>query len=116
MQLDGDVGALGRRSTWRLDDSQLQHGREILACSPVLDQFVIRDSVPVTLTSLPPRASLRLKSSCPDCVSEFGSLVSVWKAMYARIHDRDVNRAADLPCLLRRREGPGRVPGPKTDT
>lgn len=73
------------------------------------------DGMPLAkMTSLPPRASLRLKSSCPD-VSEFRSLVSVWKAMYARIHDRDVNRAADLPCLLlRRREGPRRdSPAPK---
>jgi hypothetical protein len=69
------------------------------------------------MTSLPPRASLRLKSSCPDCVSEFRSLVSVWKAMYARIHDRDVNRGVSpLPSPPPPRRAEERLPGPKTDT
>ena len=37
LQLDGDVGAPKRRSTWRLDDSQLRLGREIPARTPRWD-------------------------------------------------------------------------------
>src|SRR5215216_1004331 len=45
------VHHLGRRPTRRLNNAQLHHGRKVLARSPVLDQLIVRDSEPVTLTS-----------------------------------------------------------------
>lgn len=42
------------RSSWRLDDTERQHGREVLAGGPVLCELAVFDAIPVPCRALKP--------------------------------------------------------------